>query len=109
MFKHFANIQTINWTTPLIIPERATRGHTRKYRAESATHHTPTSRFQFLPNRVAEWWNQLPDSVVNAASVNAFKNEYDKFYVPPARLFPPIIHHPNNKSLVYTVVNSNVN
>ena len=104
MFKHFANTQIIKWTIPLIIPERATRGHTRKYRAESATHHTPTSRFQFLPNRVAEWWNQLPDSVVNAASVNAFKNEYDKFYVPPARLVPPIIQRPNDGSPAAYVV-----
>jgi hypothetical protein len=85
MYKHFSSVQPIKWASPLIIPERPTRGHTKKYRAEHATHHTSASRFEFLPNRIAEWWNQLPESAVNAGSVNAFKNEYDKAYAPPAR------------------------
>jgi hypothetical protein len=83
LFKHFSSTQPISWTNPIVTPERATRGHARKYRAESATHHTPAPRFDFLPNRIAAWWNQLPDPVVNAASVTAFKNEYDKAYIKP--------------------------
>jgi hypothetical protein len=89
MFKHFSQVQTIKWTNPLVTPERATRGHTKKYRAERATHHTPAPRFEFLPNRIAEWWNQLPDNVVNAGSVNAFKNEYDKAYPPLGTIVIP--------------------
>ena len=83
MFKHFSQTQPIAWTNPLAHPERDTRGHIRKYRAEAATYHTPLSRFDFLPNRIAAWWNQLPDPVVNAVSVNAFKNAYDTVYVTP--------------------------
>ena len=83
MFKHFSQIQPIAWTNPLVHPERNTRGHTRKYCAENATYHTPVPRFDFLPNRIAAWWNQLPDHVVNATSVNAFKNAYDTVYVTP--------------------------
>jgi len=83
MFKHFSNLQPIPWSNTLVVPERATRGHTRKYRAENATHHTCASRFDFLPNRIAAWWNQLPDLVVKAETVNAFKNTYDTVYVKP--------------------------
>ena len=50
MFKHFSNSQPIHWTNPIVTPERSTRGHAKKYRAENATHHTPASRFDFLPN-----------------------------------------------------------
>ena len=83
MFKHFSSIQPIHWTNPIVTPERTTRGNAKKYRAENATHHTPASSFDFLPNRIAAWWNQLPDLVVNAESVTAFKNEYDKAYGKP--------------------------
>jgi hypothetical protein len=89
MFKHFTEAQEIPWVKPLCVPERSNRGHNRKYRAEQATYQTHASRYDFLPNRVAERWNQLPDSIVNAASVNAFKNEYDKHFPPPARSVPP--------------------
>ena len=83
MFKHFEFPTYSIWTYPLVLHERTTIGHTRKYCTENATHHTSISRFDFLPNRIAAWWNELPDLVVNATSVNVFKNTYDTAYVKP--------------------------
>ena len=40
---------------------------------------TVKSRENFFTNRVSALWNELPDDVINAASINAFKSEYDKF------------------------------
>ena len=31
-------------------------------------------------NRIADWWNGLPEEVVAAPSLNAFKNRLDKFW-----------------------------
>ncbi|RNA37772.1 hypothetical protein BpHYR1_023956 [Brachionus plicatilis] len=36
-------------------------------------------RENFLTNRVASLWNELPDTVVSAKSTNAFKDKFDKF------------------------------
>ena len=36
-------------------------------------------RQNFLINRVVNVWNSLPDEVVEAGSVNNFKNMLDKF------------------------------
>ncbi len=38
-------------------------------------------RFNFFTNRVANTWNCLPSEVVDALSVNSFKEKYDKFYL----------------------------
>lgn len=51
------------------------RGHNLKLRKQNF--HT-SARQLFLPNRVFDVWNSLPASVVNAPSVNAFKNSYDR-------------------------------
>ena len=36
-------------------------------------------RRNFFSNRVVQPWNELPDAVKSAESVNAFKNGYDKY------------------------------
>ena len=36
-------------------------------------------RYHFFNNRLVKPWNKLPDQVVEATSVNSFKNNYDKF------------------------------
>ena len=33
----------------------------------------------FFSNRVIDYWNKLPEHVVEANSVNMFKNRLDKF------------------------------
>ena len=36
-------------------------------------------RRRFLSNRIVDNWNSLPEHVVDATSVNNFKDRYDKF------------------------------
>ena len=38
-------------------------------------------RKHFYTNRVSNEWNNLPPSVRNASSTNAFKNSYDDLYI----------------------------
>ena len=52
------------------------RGHQYKLRKQMFR---TTARQQFLPNRVFDVWNNLPISVVEAPSVNAFKSRYDSW------------------------------
>lgn len=51
------------------------RGHNFKLRKEKFT---TTVRQHFLSNRIFDCWNALPHQIVNAASVNRFKNCYDR-------------------------------
>jgi hypothetical protein len=54
-----------------------TRGHYLKLR----TIFTRTERHKnFFSNRVIAWWNSLPQEVVSAPTVNAFKNRVDKHF-----------------------------
>ena len=40
---------------------------------------TNRARSDFLTNRVADTWNQVPESIVtNSVSLNGFKNKLDK-------------------------------
>ena len=41
---------------------------------------THLSRLKFFANRVVTPWNELPQEVVSAESVNAFKNRLDKYW-----------------------------
>lgn len=52
------------------------RGHSYKLRKENFR---TTQRQNFLPNRVFESWNRLPVGVVEAESVNRFKNSLDEW------------------------------
>jgi len=54
------------------------RGHNFKLKKENFS---TTARQCFLSNRIFERWNALPQEVVNATSVNSFKNEYDRCVV----------------------------
>ncbi|KAF2344476.1 hypothetical protein FHG87_024768 [Trinorchestia longiramus] len=40
----------------------------------------------FFPVKIAATWNQLPENIVSAATVNTFKNRLDKFWItnPPS-------------------------
>jgi len=53
------------------------RGH--KYKMYVNRSRTEIRR-NFFSQRVVKHWNQLPSNVVEAESVNSFKNRLDKFY-----------------------------
>ena len=38
------------------------------------------ARFHFFTNRIVNNWNSLPDHIVNAGSVNVFKNSLDRLW-----------------------------
>ncbi|KAF2357462.1 hypothetical protein FHG87_011774 [Trinorchestia longiramus] len=40
----------------------------------------------FFPVKIAATWNQLPENIVSAGTVNTFKNRLDKFWItnPPS-------------------------
>ena len=54
-----------------------TRGHRFKL-TKNQPKNTPLQKF--FTNRVTTAWNKLPDTTVNASSINAFKNKVDKLY-----------------------------
>lgn len=58
-------------------PIAITRGHHMKYEREYVPNYEP--RHYFLLNRIASAWNYLPPHVVNAPSVEAFKERLDTF------------------------------
>jgi hypothetical protein len=50
-------------------------------------------RASFFSVRIVSTWNSLPDSIVTAPSVNAFKNRLDKFWANlPSRYDPECYH-----------------
>ena len=54
-----------------------TRGHCKKLKkmyTRTDLHH------YFFPQRVIDWWNDLPEEIVKAGSVNEFKNHIDKHF-----------------------------
>ena len=70
-----------------------TRGHSMKlakqqhYRGKDNSH-----RNKFLTERVFEDWNSLPEEIVKAPSVNAFKNRLDKHWRNrPDKFSPPCL------------------
>ena len=54
-----------------------TRGHQYKLKKERCRLQV---RQNFFSNRVVDLWNNLPASVVEAVSVNAFKNKLDRYW-----------------------------
>ena len=65
---------------------RSTRGHSKKlakYRTRLALRST------FFSERVVSDWNSLPESVVSAPSMNAFKNRLDAHWANHPALFDP--------------------
>ena len=77
VFKYVHNIWKCNDNNFLeVVPDQRTRGHQYKLyknRWESAV------RGQFFTNRAVNLWNELPDEVTNAETVNSFKERLDNF------------------------------
>ena len=71
------NIQRAN-------PDLATRGHTYKLAKIRSTTKTRTN---FFTNRIVDPWNNLPQNIVSAPTLNSFKNRLD--------------NHSNNQDILY--------
>jgi hypothetical protein len=56
---------------------RRTRGHSKSLYKERANKET---RKQFFRNRVVNFWNDLPETVVTAPSTKSFENRLDKYW-----------------------------
>ena len=56
---------------------RATRGHSFKLQKKRSRLNVRANSFS---NRVVDTWNNLPENVVNAPSVNAFKSRLNKHW-----------------------------
>ena len=75
----FKYINKIYDTEASILPLKQsdwTRGHQMKLKKH---HNNTNTRHLFLIQRVTEWWNNLPE-VIDAPSVNAFKNRFDHHF-----------------------------
>jgi hypothetical protein len=81
MFKIQSGRDEVCWSKPLLITEPM-RGRRAQLRRQ--TGQIGNQRHNFFTNRVAGAWNDLPDELVSASSVNSFKNGYDK--LPRARI-----------------------
>ena len=55
-----------------------TRGHSMKYYVERCKY--DTRKYNFC-HRIIQHWNSLPHNIIEAQSVNSFKNKLDNFYV----------------------------
>jgi ribonuclease P/MRP protein subunit RPP40 len=88
VYKTINNLETITLCKPLTFTEanRSLRGHKLKLPFENFTSANSNNfasciarRENFLYSRVTALWNQLPESVVTARSLNSFKARLDKY------------------------------
>ena len=78
-----------NFTT--VDPEsRKTRGHSKKIIKQRGKLKT---RLNFFSYRVVNQWNELPEEVISAKSLNAFKNRLDTFWKDKPNKFDPNCYH----------------
>ena len=76
-YKLEQGLETVMWHHPLVTGPviGGKRGNIRREIVSSCA-----QRHNFFTNRVAKPWNQLPDNIVNAPSINSFKAGLDRFY-----------------------------
>lgn len=74
VFRCLHDLFTVDMSHLFVLNELPLRGHVFKLRKEKFR---TTVRQNFFTNRVFNIWNGLPGEVVNAASLNMFKNKYD--------------------------------
>ena len=76
MYKIMSGMDRINPSDLFqLAPETSTRGHKWKVFKPRAAKEV---RRSFFSQRVINNWNGLPDNVVNAETLNIFKNRLDK-------------------------------
>ena len=69
---------------------RNTRGHSLKI---EKGHHRLQVRGNFFSVRIINTWNELPEEVVTAPSVNAFKSRLDKLWIKSPAMYDPECYH----------------
>ncbi|XP_018021270.1 uncharacterized protein LOC108677552 [Hyalella azteca] len=81
-----------NANRPKLHPHRGrdTRGNSLKLAKERSIRNVRSS---FFSQRVVSVWNGLPDSVVTAPSVSAFKSRLDSCWADQPGLFDPECYH----------------
>ena len=85
MFKLTKGINEVSWVNPPVHasslsqpgPASGIRGHARRLSGQAST--KCLQRANTFTNRVVSEWNTLPATVIEADSVNQFKNRYDAF------------------------------
>ena len=76
VYKHLNN-KYKNCSVLSRVGENITRGHNLKLQKQRC--HTPL-RANFFSLRVTDYWNSLPEHIVNATSTNSFKNQINKHW-----------------------------
>ena len=71
MFKIFKGIDHIEWSTPIRTLDRGSRG--LKIRMERELVKNCNARYHFLTNRSVNYWNDLPQHIVDCKNLNQFK------------------------------------
>ena len=78
MYKILNKLERINFLKEIETTDNKNlRGHNLKIHRETNSKHA--ARMNFITNRIATEWNMLPTEVVEANSVNEFKNKFDKY------------------------------
>ncbi|KAK3777007.1 hypothetical protein RRG08_008862 [Elysia crispata] len=86
LFKYVTGIYDASRPIFELAPNSNTRGHSKKLikkRSRLAV------RSNFFSERVVSGWNSLPESVVSAPSVNAFKNSLDTHWATHPAIYNP--------------------
>ena len=77
----------------------ATRGHSFKLHKKRSRLNVRANTFS---NRVVNTWNNLPDTVVNAPSVNSFKSRLNKHWHGHPSKFEPACYQPGHPAREYS-------
>jgi hypothetical protein len=75
VFKIMKGMEDISWETFFIKRSDRTRGHSEKLFKERSR---LDARKYFFSQRVVDAWNRLPETAVQAKSVNGFKSQLDR-------------------------------
>ena len=75
MFKFSKGLESVKWVS--MIQKSTARSNRRSQLRREVVKNN--QRHNFSTNQVANPWKKLPDTVVEASSVNSFKNRLDKF------------------------------
>ncbi|KAF2344655.1 hypothetical protein FHG87_024589, partial [Trinorchestia longiramus] len=87
LIETFKYLNGLNNVTLEGLFERDGNGRTRNNGQKLLLRNFKTSQaLNFFPVKIAATWNQLPENIVSAGTVNTFKNRLDKFWItnPPS-------------------------
>ena len=72
----FKGIDHVQWSTPIRTLDKESRG--LKIRMERELVKNCNSRYHFLTNRIVNYWNDLPQHVVDCKNLNQLKKLLDE-------------------------------